>query len=82
MNNQECKIRPQIVNLNGDKPEFFPFSIKTSKCSGSCSNINNPYAKLCVPDVIKNLNVRVFNLKSRTNETRHIEWYETCKCKD
>ena len=81
MNNQECKIRPQIVNLNGDKPEFFPFSIKTSKCSGSCSNINNPYAKLCVPDVIKNLNVKVFNLKSRTNETRHIEWYETCKCK-
>ena len=82
MNNQECKIRPQIVNLNGDKPEFFPFSIKTSKCSGSCSNINNPYAKLCVPDVIKNLNVKVFNLKSRTNETRHTEWYETCKCKD
>ena len=26
-------------------------------------------------------NVKVFNLLSRTNETRHIEWYETCKCK-
>ena len=32
-------------------------------------------------DVVKNLNVKVFNLMSRTNETRHIEWYETCKCK-
>ena len=31
-----------------------------------------------VPDVVKNLNVKVFNLMSRTNETRHIEWYETC----
>ena len=73
MNNQECKVRPQIVNLNRDEPVFFPFSIKTSKCSGSCNNINDPYAKMCVSDVVKNLNVKVFNLMSRTNETRHIE---------
>ena len=45
MNNQECKVRPQIVNVNSDEPVFYPFSIKTSKCSGSCNNINNPYAK-------------------------------------
>ena len=79
MNNQECKVRPQIVNVNGDDPVFFPFSIKTSKCSGSCNNINDPYANIYVPDVVKNLNVKVFNLMSRTNETRHIEWHETCK---
>ena len=81
MNNQECRIRPQIVNINSKQSIFFPFSIKTSKCSGSCNNINNPCAKLCVPDVVKNLNVKVFNLMSRTNETRHIEWHGTCKCK-
>ena len=81
MNNQECSVRPQIVNLNTDEPVFFPFSIKTSKCSSSCNNINDPYAKLYVPDVVKNLNVKVFSLMSRTNETRHIEWHETCKCK-
>ena len=81
MNNQECKVRPQIVNVNSDEPVFFPFSIKTSKCSGSCNNINDPYAKLCVPDVVKNLNVRAFNLISRTNETRLIKWHETRKCK-
>ena len=69
MNNQKCKVRPQIVNVNGDDPVFFPFSIKTSKCSGSCNNINDPYAKMCVPDVVKNLNVKVFSLMSRTNET-------------
>ena len=50
MNNQECKVRPQNVNANGNDPVFFPFSIKTSKWSGSCININNPCAKLCVPD--------------------------------
>ena len=50
-------------------------------CSENCNNINNPYTKNCVPDAIKNLNVKVFNLMSRTNETRFIEWHETCKCK-
>ena len=73
MNNQECKVRPQIAKCNKDEPVFFPFSMKTSKCIGSCNNINDPYAKLCVPDIGKNLNVKVFNLMSRTNETRHIE---------
>ena len=81
MNNQECKVRPQIVNVNNEEPVFFPFSIKTSKCSGRCNNINDPYLKMCVPYVVKNLNVKVFNLTSRTNETRYIEWHKTCKCK-
>ena len=81
MNNQKCKVRPEIANVNSNEPIFYPFSIKTSKCSGSCNNINDPYAKLCVPDVVKNLNIKVFNLMSRTNETRHIEWHKTCKYK-
>ena len=71
MKNQECKTRPQVININ--IPIFHPFSIKTTKCSGNCNNINYPYAKICVPDIIKNVNVKVFNLMSRTNETRSIE---------
>ena len=81
MNNQGCKVRPEIINVNSNEPVFYPFSIKTSKCSGSCNNINDPYAKMCIPDVVKNLNVKVFKLMSRTNETRHIKWHETWKCK-
>ena len=46
MNNQECKIRLEIVNVNSDERVFFPFSIRTSKYSGSCNNINDAYAKL------------------------------------
>ena len=78
MKNQECKT---IVNVNSNNPIFYPFSIKTSKCSSNCNNINNLFAKICVPDVLKDLNVKVFNLISRTNKTRFIEWHETCKCK-
>ena len=57
MNNQECKVRPEIINVNSDEPVFYPFSIKTNKYSSSCNNINDPYAKICVPDVVRNLNV-------------------------
>ena len=42
MNNQECKIRPEIINVNRNEPTFYPYSIY-------------PYAKLCVPDVAKNI---------------------------
>ena len=81
INNQKCKVRSEIVNVNSNEDVFFPFIIKTSKCSGSCNNFNDLYAKLCVPDPVKNINIKVFNLMSRNNETRHIEWHETCKCK-
>ena len=80
MTNQECKVRLQTANVNSDEPIFYHFSIKTTKCSGSCNNINDPYAKWCVPYVVKNSNVKVFNLMSRTKETRRTEWHETCKC--
>ena len=81
MNNQPCKARSEIINVNSNNRVFYPVSIKTSKCSGNCNNINNSYAKICVPDVVKDLNVKVFNVMSRTNETRHTKWYETCKYK-
>ena len=70
--NQECKVRPETIDINSSNPIFYPFSIKINKCSGNCNNINNPDAKICVPDVIK-----VLNLMSRTNETRFIKWHKT-----
>ena len=48
--------------------------LKVNKCSGSCNNTNDPYAKLCGPDVVKNINVKIFNLMSWSNQTRHKEW--------
>ena len=80
MNNQECKARPEIIKVNSNNPIFYLFSIKTGKCSGNCNNINEPYPNICVPDAVKNLNVKVLYLMPRTNETRHIKWQETCKC--
>ena len=69
MNNQECIIRTEIINRNNNEPIFYPYNIKINRCKGSRNTINDPYAKICVPDQIKNTNVKVFNLMSRNNET-------------
>ena len=80
MSNQACKARHEIINVNSNNPIFYPFSIKTSKCSGNWNNINDPCEKICVPDVVNDLNVKVFNSMSRTNETKKIKWHQKCKC--
>ena len=67
MNSQECKAIPKMIDINNNEPVFYHYSIRVNKCCGSCSNINNPYAKLCIPDVVKKINVKVFNLTSRIN---------------
>ena len=76
--NQKCMSRPKIINLNADELVFYPLSIKVNKCGGDCNNINDSMAKLCVPDVVKNMNIKV--LLARINETRKVVWHETCKC--
>ena len=57
MNNQECKSRSKIINANNNEPIFYPYSIKINRCNSSCNTINDLYAKICVPDTIKNINV-------------------------
>ena len=80
INNEECKIRPEIININSNEPLFYLYNVRRSKSGGSCNIVNNPYARLYVPDVVKNMNVKVFNLMSRTNKTKHTKWHKTCKC--
>ena len=65
MSNQECRARSEIIGINSNEALFYPYSILVNKCSGSGNNINDPYAELCVPDVVKGLYVKVFNLMSR-----------------
>ena len=52
MSNQECRIRAEIMNIKGNEPSFYPYSVKINKCSGSCNNINDPYTKICVSGVV------------------------------
>ena len=78
--NKKCMSRPKIIDLNKNEPVFYPYSIKANKCSGDCNNINDPMAKLCEPNIVKDMHIKAFNLLARINETKKIVWHETYKC--
>ena len=74
INNQDCKIKSEIINvISSNEPLFYPYSVKINKCSRSCNNTNDPYAKMWVPDIVKSINLKVFSLMLRITETK-------CKC--
>ena len=60
-NNQSCQSRPTFAVINSKEPLYYPFSVSVDKCGGSYT-IDDPYARICVPDEAKNRNVKVFNL--------------------
>ena len=79
--NRKCMSRPKILDVNEGVGEalFYPYNVLVSKCSGSCDTINNPMAKLCVPGIVKRVNMQVCNFFMRLNETRNVLWHESCK---
>ena len=58
----------------------FPYKIKVDKCVGSCNDVNKPYFKVCTPDIVKNISVKVFDLIFQQNKFRNITFHESCKC--
>ena len=80
--NQKCIPRPKILDVNEGVAEvlFYPHNVLVNKCSGSCDTLDDPMAKLCVPNVIKKVNMKVYNFLMRLNETRNVLWHESCKC--
>ena len=80
--NQKCMPRPNILDVNEGVGEalFYPYNVLVNKCSESCNTLDNPMAKLCVPNIIKRINMKVYNFLMRLNETRNVLWHESCKC--
>ena len=52
----------------------YPYKIKVDKCIGSCNDKDNPYFKVCLPDSIKNISVKIFDLLSRENALKNIHF--------
>ena len=78
--NRKCTPRPKILDVNEGVGEalFYPYNVLVNKCSGSCDTLNNPMAKMCVPNIIKRINMKVYNFLMRLNETRNVLWHESC----
>ena len=72
--NQKCMPRPKILNVNEGIGEalFYPYNVLVKECSGSCDTLDNPMSKICVPKIINNVNMKVYNFLMRLNETRNV----------
>ena len=80
--NRKCMPKLKILDVNEGVGEalFYPYNVLVNKCSGSCNTLDDPMAKLCVPNIIKRVNIKVYNFLMRLNETRNVLWHESCKC--
>ena len=80
--NRKCIPRPKILDVNEGAGEalFYPYNVQVNKCSGSCNTLNNPIEKLCVPNIIKGINIKVYNYLTMLNEIRNVLWHKICKC--
>ena len=80
--NRKCMPRPKILDVNEGVGEalFYPYNVQVNKCSGSCNTLDDPIKKLCVTNVIKGLNMKVYNFLTMLNETRNVSWHKSCKC--
>ena len=72
--NRECMSRPKILDVNEGIGEAlsYPYNVLVKKCSRSCNTLNNHISKICVPKVIKNVNIKVYNFLMSLNETRNV----------
>ena len=79
--NQKCMPRPKILDVNEGVGEvlFYPYNVLVYKCRGSCNTLDNLMTKFCVPNVIKRVNMQVYNFLMRLNETRNVLWHESCE---
>ena len=79
--NQKSKPRPKILDVNEGigGALFYPYNASVNKSSGSCNTLDNPMSKICVPNIIKNVNIKVYNFLMRLNKTRNVLCHESCK---
>ena len=77
LKNQECNVRKVIVD---NQYMAYPYKIRVNRCAGSCNDINNPHSKVCIPEITKNVTVKMFDLIKLTNKTKQVIFHESCRC--
>ena len=79
LNNRPCQTCPRLVDINSNGTLFYLFTLSVNKSGGSCNTIDDPYAGLCVSNKVKNMNVKVFNVRGKWNKIFSSTW--TVKCR-
>ena len=62
LNNEQCVIRPTLIDLYPVELNYYLFMISLDKCSGSWNSIDDLSTKTCIQSKTKYINVKVFNI--------------------
>ena len=60
-------FKPAIIDMNPNVLKYYPFMINLSKWTGRCNALS---PKICVPNKIKDINVKAFDLITNKDEAR------------
>ena len=72
INNRPCLTRPRLININANELFYYQFPVSVNKCGGICNTIDDPHVRKCVPNKVKNMNVKILNWISSVSETRFL----------
>ena len=85
LSNQKCMTQATLINLHPNEysQEFdsYAFAVKLDRCVGRCNTLNDLSNKVCVPNKTKDLNLNVFNMITRINESKTLTKHISCQCK-
>ena len=74
-------VRPALIDLNLVELNYYPFMISPDKFNGSCNTVDDLCTEVCIPSETKDVNVKVFNMKTRINEAKTFAKHISCNCK-
>ena len=76
--------QPTLINLHPNEYSedfhYYPFPVKLDRYAGSCNTLNDLYHKVCVPSKIEDLNLSMFNMFTRINESKTVTKHISCDC--
>ena len=81
ISNQQCMVRPKLIDLNPDELYYYPFIINMSRCVGSSNTIEDPYGRIFVPSQMEDVNMALFNIIKEINESRTLTKFISCECR-
>ena len=77
LNNLPHEAITILVNINSNDPLPYKFTVTVNRCSGSCNAIDDLCAQVCIPDKVKNMNIKLV----RVDKIRFLVQHELCECK-
>ena len=78
VNNQQCMARPKLIDLNPDECRYYPFIVSIDRCEGSCNTVEDPFVRAFVPNKMEDVNLKVFNMIKRINESKTLTKHVSC----